>query len=90
MPACKAKRVVVKTGRLSVFKSTSIKITTERKALFVWCFNVDNSKNIVGPSLSGLLVVIHIPTPVIMAMKLKIDCYGSLHLYTMPGYQPGK
>lgn len=80
MPACKEKRFVVKTGRFSVFKSTIIKITTERNALFVWCLNVDNAKNIVGPSLSGLLVVIHIPTPVMMAMKLKIDIWFMLKL----------
>jgi hypothetical protein len=72
MPACKEKRFVVKTGRFSVFKGTFIEITTERNALFVWCLNVDNSKNIVGSSSSGRLRVTHIPTPVIMVMKLKI------------------
>ena len=73
MPACKEKRFVFKMGRFSVFKRTITKIKTERNALFVCCLNVDNSKNSVGPSLSGLLGVTHIRTSVIIAVRLIID-----------------
>jgi hypothetical protein len=73
MPACKEKRFVVKTGRFSVFKFILVRITTERNALFVGCLNVDNSKSIVSLSMSSLLGVTHIPTSVIIAMRLIID-----------------
>jgi len=72
MLACKEKRFVVKTDRFSVFKFILVRITAERNALFVGCLNVDNSKSVVRLSTSSLLGVTHIPTSVIIAMRLII------------------
>ena len=73
MPACKEKRFVVKTDRFSVFRFIIVRIRTERNALFVGCLNVDNSRSVVRLSMSGLLGVTHIPTSVIIAMRLVVD-----------------